>query len=507
MFGWAEPRCPVDPEQRAWIDARWAWLREQFGAERPRRVKVVLPTREDFPDPWDGTPEAGLALLARVQGYMGLAEQPLRTGWFEHDQDPWRGSALTGALEQHGAAGLFFEADLPVVMLEAGLLSDTTALVATIAHELAHVHLIAHGRLSSEEPDHEPLTDLLTVFLGLGVFTANATIQERNWQVGNAGWWQVGRQGYLDHEDWGYALALLARERGEGAQAPWARHLRPDVHAPFIEALRFLERDARHGAAPESARAPSSGSACLRLVQGLAVLLLALYAVIRSGAFEPDIPLHVLNATPAAAEVRLGRPDREATLERTVPTGQGLILVPGEGRWWVEVEHAWGRERVEADLRDGARDAAQQPVYILNVAGAAAVLRESIEYVPFGQAPTARPPQHRAELWSGATLGTFEGVHFVFAEFPEQAKMRWGDTALRTRLWGLHGPPLLALSALPGDLPPEQVLSWLEHRLRLEPRDEQLRAGYQQVALMLGHEARAQAFLSGRPAPSQATER
>ncbi|GLW35429.1 hypothetical protein [Actinoplanes regularis] len=37
------------------------------------------------------------------------------------------------------------------------------ALVATLAHELGHVLLLADGRISAQQQDHEPLTDLLTI--------------------------------------------------------------------------------------------------------------------------------------------------------------------------------------------------------------------------------------------------------------------------------------------------------------------------------------------------------
>ena len=55
------------------------------------------------------------------------------------------------------------------------------SIVATCAHELAHVVLLGQGRISLDAEDHEQLADLLPVFFGLGVFSANAVIRERNW--------------------------------------------------------------------------------------------------------------------------------------------------------------------------------------------------------------------------------------------------------------------------------------------------------------------------------------
>jgi hypothetical protein len=51
------------------------------------------------------------------------------------------------------------------------------ALVATLAHELGHVILLRPGLVKANEADMEPLNDLLTVFLGFGVFNANSVFQ------------------------------------------------------------------------------------------------------------------------------------------------------------------------------------------------------------------------------------------------------------------------------------------------------------------------------------------
>jgi hypothetical protein len=108
-----------------------------------------------------------------------------------------------------------------------------------MAHELGHVHLLGHGRLTPDAEDHEPLTDLLTVFLGLGVFTANAVIREQYWDAGGWAGWKMGRRGYLGMPVYGYALALFARTRGEDGSA-WSGELRPDVRSAFRQAGRFL---------------------------------------------------------------------------------------------------------------------------------------------------------------------------------------------------------------------------------------------------------------------------
>lgn len=246
MFDWLFGRaaCPVDDELRSWLDERWAWLEGQFGRSRLTDQPVIEPTDAWFPDPYDRSPAAARVLFTRVQGYMGLADQPIGLDFYtQQDDDPLSWHTPTGITrETSGAAGYFYQTyggDRPQIRIESSKLDDTTSLVATMAHELGHVHLIGHGRLEGTEEDHEPLTDLLVVFMGLGIFSANSVIRERNWQSADVFGWSVGRLGYLPQEAFGYALAKFARARGEPKPA-WADHLCTDVQSYFKQASRFL---------------------------------------------------------------------------------------------------------------------------------------------------------------------------------------------------------------------------------------------------------------------------
>lgn len=235
MFAWLRrtAACPVDDETRAWLERRMGWLTDQFGVERLRSARVVLPTPAFSPDPYDATEDDARVLLDRVCGYLGLDPATVELSLYvdrpEFDGE-WR----------HGTAGLYHEDGGRFhVWVEVQHLDDPLAMVATMAHELAHVHLLGHGRLTADVEDHEPLTDLLTVFLGMGVCTANAVIREHNWNAGNVSGWRMGRQGYLTMPMYGYALALFARARGE-RRPPWARELRLDVRTAFQRGARFL---------------------------------------------------------------------------------------------------------------------------------------------------------------------------------------------------------------------------------------------------------------------------
>jgi hypothetical protein len=209
---------------------------------------LVLATREFFPDPSHGTDEDVRRLLDRVSALMDVDPASVELAFYD-DSHPMAGSHLLTNYETRGAAGVYESQDgVQRIWIEAGSLSDPIGLVATLAHELGHVRLIGEGRISGDEEDHEPLTDLLTVYLSLGVITANSVVRESSWSAPQSEGWSVGRRGYLDMPAYGYALALFARARGEDDPA-WAGALRPDVRGPFREAMRFL-------AAPESGSRP-----------------------------------------------------------------------------------------------------------------------------------------------------------------------------------------------------------------------------------------------------------
>lgn len=97
-------------------------------------------------------------------------------------------------------------------------------------------------------PDHEPSTDLLTLFLGLGIFTANPAGRFTQFQDNQHQGWSMQRLGYLSEQVcgyvFGYALARFGRERGE-EKPSWAKYLSTNVRAYPASSSAWL---AKHGA-------------------------------------------------------------------------------------------------------------------------------------------------------------------------------------------------------------------------------------------------------------------
>jgi hypothetical protein len=249
---WFKPRCPVDPDHEEWIKYRMLWLEREFLLDRFRRYPVILPTHEYFPEPYTGREEDVPVVLRRVCDYMGVAPERVTLGFYsERGPDLGEGFQLEG--RRRGSAGLYRNNGSQEVWLELSLLRDQLALTATLAHEVGHVLLLGDRRISRDEEDHEPLTDLLTVCLGMGLFTANAYLRESRWQGVRYSGWSLSRQGYLSASVYGHALALFAWSRGE-RRPTWAKHLRPDIHVPFKRGMRYLEAKRRDGSRQNSDR-------------------------------------------------------------------------------------------------------------------------------------------------------------------------------------------------------------------------------------------------------------
>lgn len=238
------PKCPVDEHVQQWVDARWNWLCDTFGRDRLRSARVILPIHNDFPEDYDANDLSTIRLLFdRVCTYMGLTPERMDFGVYTTEKERIR-EFTEIRLDFASSVGLYERTPGGCkVWVAEQQLDDPMSLVATCAHELAHELLLGQERITDEAADHEPLTDLLTVYFGLGIFGANAAVTASSGFEGGVSFWKVGRQGYLDLRTYGYALALFARMRGEVKPA-WAKELRLDVRDAFKKGLAFLaERD------------------------------------------------------------------------------------------------------------------------------------------------------------------------------------------------------------------------------------------------------------------------
>jgi len=241
MFGFSRTRLPVTAEQQQWVDGSFVRLASIIGADR-LFAPTVLPTAEFFPDPYNPNSPESLSLMAsRVARSMEIDPTQIELTLFQTHHDVTRTLVPFGNWNSSGAGGLYFhDPDRRTrISINQTQMKNPMALVGTLAHEFGHVILLRPGLVKRDEPDMEPLNDLLTVFLGFGIFSANSAFQFEQYTTNESQGWSTQRLGYLSEEVWGYALARYALERDELKPA-WRKHLVTNIATYMERSLAWL---------------------------------------------------------------------------------------------------------------------------------------------------------------------------------------------------------------------------------------------------------------------------
>jgi hypothetical protein len=253
-MGWLfRDDCPVDEAMCKWIEYRMQWLANEFGIKTWWNAPAVMPTNEFFPDRYDRSEHAVIQMMNRVCGFMSI--DPENVTLRLYSESPGLAPGGEYVVQGRGTAGLYSRQEKHVVMVEVGGIEDPETLVATLAHELCHARLLGEDRVTGNEEDHEQLTDLATVFFGMGIFTANSAMKYRQWTKEQRYGWSASRHGYLSEPAISYALALWSYVRQEKT---WFGHLRPNVKSVVKQGLRYLEKNPP--AWYRERRKPSDGS-------------------------------------------------------------------------------------------------------------------------------------------------------------------------------------------------------------------------------------------------------
>ncbi|MDG4859568.1 hypothetical protein P8605_15650 [Streptomyces sp. T-3] len=264
----------MSPAERIWIDRGLDWCRREFGVAAARRP-VALPTPDFFPAGFTGSRGQVDELVRRICGVMGADAEDLTVKLFRSAVAddlvaPERriGRRTVGRYRRVGGRN-----QIELDLTRAG---EPAVFAAIVAHELGHVRVLGEGDRVHDHHgvDGEQLTDLVTVHLGMGIFTANAayryTKAVRGFSVLPMGdltdlmltgtaddpTFQLG---YLSTNQYGYALARHCLLRDE-PDPPWSRHLEPGVRLALRRAMRHLTGAAPPRPVPPSAAPPSPRS-------------------------------------------------------------------------------------------------------------------------------------------------------------------------------------------------------------------------------------------------------
>lgn len=232
---------PIDTESREWIDSRSSWIINQFGLERILSSKVIATDADLLEEYRADDYDSVLGLFRKICETMDIEFESIDF-YFMDNQNQDGDNGVLGLYQSLGNG-------MHSISIDLALLKSPVELIATLAHELCHVLLIGHNRITGEEDDHEPLTDLLTVFLGFGALSGNSVLRDESWHDGHARFWHIRRAGYLTMPMYGYAIAIFAMLRNEGPRE-WKPRLRLDVRNAFMKSIKYF----RHQGLPDFSR-------------------------------------------------------------------------------------------------------------------------------------------------------------------------------------------------------------------------------------------------------------
>jgi hypothetical protein len=237
---------PVDEETRKFIDDAFDWMIQEFGLDGMLRNKTLTPTRKDFPFKMPLNSDALSSLVGLVCTQLEVDPSLVHLATFD-DETPHEKLFPTIGEYRQGAAGLYFATDKnghSYIAINYKQLHNPQGLVASLAHEIAHVRILGERRLKRDDESHEIYADLLTIFYGFGLFTAASAFQVRNWTEGYRAGWSMQSSGYLSLRQIGYALALYANKRNE-AKPKWKRYIASSVLHYFSKSIKVMKHEAR----------------------------------------------------------------------------------------------------------------------------------------------------------------------------------------------------------------------------------------------------------------------
>lgn len=245
MFGFLKKQpndCPIDTNTRLWMEQAFVWLVQEFRQQNIAGKPILLPTAEHFPIQYDGSKDSLLQTAAIICNQMEINPDDINLDNYNHSIHEIQGdygfrtfTVPDDNSEEQLTSGLYFEKNEQGkydIFIEKNNLKDPEKLVATIAHEFAHIKLLGEKRVKFND---ESLTDLTTVVFGIGIFNANCAFREiKGYDVRGH-----NSLGYLKQREWGYALALYNYFRQEN-NPTWINYLTPNIRSDFKKSTAFI---------------------------------------------------------------------------------------------------------------------------------------------------------------------------------------------------------------------------------------------------------------------------
>lgn len=232
------PKCPVDSKTKELIEESFLSFLEKFGEDAFKQSEIILPTNKKFPERLFANESSINALLKTICGFMEVDFTSVSPVVFaDRGQTKVNPLSMPGAMGSKACGLYYFYKRKHQIAIDQALLGALPALVATIAHELAHAKL--QSASESEDKNEELLTDLATIFFGMGIFTANSIFGVGQFRSAQNHGWRATQKGYIDEQTAGYALAVFAYMKGD-TKPTWGKFLETNPKHYLKQGLKYL---------------------------------------------------------------------------------------------------------------------------------------------------------------------------------------------------------------------------------------------------------------------------
>lgn len=241
---WSRPKPSVTPEDQEWLEDAVPALMQTFGYERLLGLPTLTPNTKYFPHDFKKDESDAEFVLEHVCSTLMTDRKRIELIIYDDASalvSP--GIHMSSADRKgrsHGAAGTYQEIapEQYRIVVDSKQLLNLHQLIATLAHEVAHIKILGERRLEPDDPQHELLTDLTVIVHGYGIFQGNSTVSFAQWQDSTHQGWSISRTGYLPEQVISYALALVTALKGE--QPEWERYLSSAMRKHFARDRTYL---------------------------------------------------------------------------------------------------------------------------------------------------------------------------------------------------------------------------------------------------------------------------
>ena len=227
MFGLFQPRPPLNPWEKAWVEDRMCTFAEQLGISRLFESPTLTDDYPEIPDIQG--PDDVHALVDFLQAWTGVSANDVNLQVFSETIAP------------DDVATMDHDEKPIVIKVRDSDFQNRNTLIAQIVQELSRSIWSATAETTDSVPSDEWTVELLPAYLGLAIFGANSTLSEMKQSTATLSWWSIRQRGNLPARMFGYAMALRAWVRDEQTEQ-WSDALRQDARTALDDGLRYLAK-------------------------------------------------------------------------------------------------------------------------------------------------------------------------------------------------------------------------------------------------------------------------